>query len=350
MNEIRKLIAKGRTLDAINKAIEFTKSKNNYHIDDLILLSSKKNELDRASRLGIISKEELNLESSKISYGLLQVVTNLEKEIEKPIIWKSTELKKNQWTKKMFLFLGAIIILLLLIVFHSSSSKRDIEKEKKQVLQSQKNKTEIVNKKIDSVIADIKRNEDFLSSSKEQKNQDNNSISYIKETETDQQKETEKTVKALTQIKNSVNEFTNQKKEAIKENNLSEAFRITNEIHKIPKSEKFQKIEDFVNKKYGETSFLRNEITSVGDNIQYLSDTKQFNEIEYGELSMTEFLRKKDEFGSKIFIGTRNDSTFAFLIERRNVAPYNHNELIVRVLYPRQMLILNHEVFIEKIN
>lgn len=74
---IRDLISKSRTKDALKRLLDHTADSDSDAHNTLTLLSSRFSEIERNSRLGIVSSSDLQLERNRINMALLSVLDEL---------------------------------------------------------------------------------------------------------------------------------------------------------------------------------------------------------------------------------------------------------------------------------
>lgn len=76
---VKGLIANNRLNDAINELLKLVEGRPEYEdfTNDLILISSRYNKLEKEKRVGIISNSEQNIISNQLSYRLLETINRL---------------------------------------------------------------------------------------------------------------------------------------------------------------------------------------------------------------------------------------------------------------------------------
>lgn len=77
-NNIRDLIGKGKTKDALKMLLDHTDGKDNDLHNNLTILSSRLSELERNGRLGIVSNSDQQLERNRINIALLSLLDEIE--------------------------------------------------------------------------------------------------------------------------------------------------------------------------------------------------------------------------------------------------------------------------------
>lgn len=75
---IRDLISRGKTKDALQSMLTHTEGRDTELHNALTVLSSRFNELERSSRLGIVSNEESRLERNRVNMSLLSILDDVE--------------------------------------------------------------------------------------------------------------------------------------------------------------------------------------------------------------------------------------------------------------------------------
>lgn len=120
MNEIKELqreskslIAKGELQNSINLLTEFTESKKPSFYNELILLNNRLSAIKKSRRLNLLSSEALNLEESKITYSILEIIDELELE------QISIKTKNNAWFYLGLIFRATKNIISFYLVFTS---------------------------------------------------------------------------------------------------------------------------------------------------------------------------------------------------------------------------------------
>ena len=79
--EVKDLIVKGKLEEALESLLQKTQDNQNIYAElqnEIMLLSYKYNELKRREQLNLSAKQELSVERSQISHGLLQLLDRLQ--------------------------------------------------------------------------------------------------------------------------------------------------------------------------------------------------------------------------------------------------------------------------------
>lgn len=97
MKKLVSLLAK----DKLEKLISILQQllKNSSKLDEVIVQSSRYNDVMRQIRLGIISTQDANIEKNKIRFALIDMVRTLELEMDKSVeIEKEIERSYSIWS------------------------------------------------------------------------------------------------------------------------------------------------------------------------------------------------------------------------------------------------------------
>lgn len=78
-DDIRGLISKGRTREALEQLAQWVEDKDNSLSNELILLQSQWNQNERSERMGLLSSQELSMYRARINMGLLSLLEEVEK-------------------------------------------------------------------------------------------------------------------------------------------------------------------------------------------------------------------------------------------------------------------------------
>lgn len=78
-DDIRGLIGRGRTREALEQAAQWVKGKDSTLANDIILLQSQWNQNERSERMGLLSSQEISMYRARINSGLLSLLEDVEK-------------------------------------------------------------------------------------------------------------------------------------------------------------------------------------------------------------------------------------------------------------------------------
>lgn len=77
--DVKMTIAKGRVKGALDMLQQYAEAQGDYMINEILLLTSRYNNLRKESMMGTISREEANLGNNRIVYAMLELIKELEK-------------------------------------------------------------------------------------------------------------------------------------------------------------------------------------------------------------------------------------------------------------------------------
>ncbi|MEO1434933.1 MAG: TIR domain-containing protein [Bacteroidota bacterium] len=75
-DQIRQLISRGKTEDAIKQLLNILPERNDFY-NDIVVLSSQLQSINRNNRMGIMGFAEYSREQSKITMGVLQIISEI---------------------------------------------------------------------------------------------------------------------------------------------------------------------------------------------------------------------------------------------------------------------------------
>lgn len=78
-DDIRGLIGRGRTRDALEQLAQWVEGKDSTLANDIILLQSQWNQNERSERMGLLSSQEIVMYRARINNGLLSLLEDVEK-------------------------------------------------------------------------------------------------------------------------------------------------------------------------------------------------------------------------------------------------------------------------------
>ncbi len=78
-DDIRGLIGRGRTREALEQLAQWVEGKDSTLANDIILLQSQWNQNERSERMGLLSSQEISMYRARINSGLLSLLEDVEK-------------------------------------------------------------------------------------------------------------------------------------------------------------------------------------------------------------------------------------------------------------------------------
>ncbi|MFN0015092.1 MAG: hypothetical protein ACKVU2_11130 [Saprospiraceae bacterium] len=149
VDQIRDMISAGETEKSLEELYKFVKENNADIIDNLVMLRSRMQSVERAVNVGTMSSQEATLEKAKINDAILKLLPQLTPEYlaeaskrkSKAAYTPPIPQRPAQQSNKLYFIIGGAVLALVLLIWSMSGGEAenssDLAQETQQIAESE---------------------------------------------------------------------------------------------------------------------------------------------------------------------------------------------------------------------